>query len=387
MISVGMEDLKVKLTGREKSSLIFEGVVTVVLLILLNLAIIVIIQNIIQSNPGVNNGIFMIKQSLRIGPFHAQIWSYERILIALFVVIDIWVVWWRLQRRYHLYQMNHIIRELHYIAQGHLDHRIPFRLKGNEQHVITSVNALVDSVVQSMDDERKIEKSKDELITNVSHDLRTPLTSIIGYLGLIEDKQYRSEEDILKYTHIAYEKAKQMKNLVEDLFEYTKVQQHGAPVNIMRIDLNQLLEQLTASFELEGQHRGIEISSQVTPNPLMIEADPEKLGRVFSNLVSNAFKYGNGASYIKITAHQEGQMVKVRVANDGTPISPEAQKHLFERFYRAEASRSRATGGTGLGLAIVKSIVDLHHGNVKVTSDENETAFIVTLPLKQHNIG
>ncbi len=372
-----------KLTGREKSSLILEGVVTVVLLVLLNMAIIMIIQDVIQGNPGVTNGIFMIKQSLRLGPFQTQIWSYQRIIIALFVVIDAWVVWWRLRRRYHLYQMNHIIGELHYIAQGHLDHRIPFRLKGSEQHVISSVNALVDSAVKSMDDERKIEKSKDELITNVSHDLRTPLTSIIGYLGLIEDKQYQSEEDILKYTHTAYEKAKQMKNLVEDLFEYTKVQQHGAPVNIMRIDLNQLLEQLIASFELEGQHRGIEISSKVVPNPLMIEADPEKLGRVFNNLVANAFKYGNGASYIRVDARQRADQVEVTVANDGTPIPAQSLDHLFERFYRAEASRSRATGGTGLGLAIVKSIVDLHHGTVTVTSDENETAFVVTLPIKQ----
>ncbi len=373
-----------KLTGREKSSLIFEGIVTVVLLILLNLAIITIAQDIVESNPGITSGIFMIKQSLRIGPMQAQIWSYQRIIIGFLIIIDIWVVWWRLRRRYHLYQMNHIIGELHYIAQGHLDHRIPFKLKGNEQHVITSVNALVDSAVQSMDDERKIEKSKDELITNVSHDLRTPLTSIIGYLGLIEDKQYRSEEDILKYTHTAYEKAKQMKNLVEDLFEYTKVQQHGAPVNIMKIDLNQLLEQLTASFELEAQHRGIEITSHVEPDPLMLEADPEKLGRVFSNLVSNAFKYGNGASYIKIDARQRGTEVVVKVSNDGTPIPAESIDHLFERFYRAEASRSRATGGTGLGLAIVKSIVDLHHGTVKAESNEEQTSFIVTLPLKQH---
>lgn len=372
-----------KLTGREKSSLILEGVVTVILLLLLNMAIIVIVQDAIQSNPGVTNGIFMIKQSLKIGPLQAQIWSYQRILIVFLVIIDVWVVWWRLRRRYHLYQMDHIIAELHYIAQGHLDHRIPFRLKGNQQHVIASVNALVDSAVRSMDDERKIEKSKDELITNVSHDLRTPLTSIIGYLGLIEDKQYRSEEDILKYTHTAYEKAKQMKTLVDDLFEYTKVQQHGAPVNIMKIDLNQLIEQLTASFELEAQHRGIEITSSVIPNPLMIEADPEKLGRIFNNLVSNAFKYGNGASYIRIDARQENDMVVVKVANDGTPIPEKALDHLFERFYRAEASRSRATGGTGLGLAIVKSIVDLHHGSVKVTSNEDETAFVVTLPLKQ----
>lgn len=376
-----------KLTGREKSSLIFEGVITVILLILLNMAVLTIIQDVIQSNPGVTSGIFMIKQSLKIGPMQAQIWSYQRVLIIFLVLIDVWVVWWRLRRRYHLYLMNHIIGELHYIAQGHLDHRIPFRLKGSEQHVITSVNALVDSAVQSMDDERKIEKSKDELITNVSHDLRTPLTSIIGYLGLIEDKQYQNEEDILKYTHIAYEKAKQMKNLVDDLFEYTKVQQHGAPVNIMRVDLNQLLEQLTASFALEADRRGIEISSKVVPNPLMIEADPEKLGRVFNNLVANAFKYGNGASYIRIIAHQEQDKVVVKVANDGTPIPEKAQSHLFERFYRAEASRSRATGGTGLGLAIVKSIVDLHHGQVTVSSDADETAFIVTLPLKQEQIN
>lgn len=376
-----------KLTGREKSSLIFEGVITVILLILLNMAVLTIIQDVIQSNPGVTSGIFMIKQSLKIGPMQAQIWSYQRVLIIFLVLIDVWVVWWRLRRRYHLYLMNHIIGELHYIAQGHLDHRIPFRLKGSEQHVITSVNALVDSAVQSMDDERKIEKSKDELITNVSHDLRTPLTSIIGYLGLIEDKQYQNEEDILKYTHIAYEKAKQMKNLVDDLFEYTKVQQHGAPVNIIWVDLNQLLEQLTASFALEADRRGIKISSKVVPNPLMIEADPEKLGRVFNNLVANAFKYGNGASYIRITAHQKQDKVVVKVANDGTPIPEKAQSHLFERFYRAEASRSRATGGTGLGLAIVKSIVDLHHGQVTVSSDADETAFIVTLPLKQEQIN
>lgn len=372
-----------KLTGREKSALFFEGVVTVALLILINVAVIGIIQGVIQSNPGLASGIFIIKQSLWFGPYHTQIWSYQRIVIGLLVLLDGWVVWWRLKRRYHQYQMDHIIAELHYIAQGHLDHRIPFRLKGSEQHVITSVNALVDSAVQSMNDERQIEKSKDELITNVSHDLRTPLTSIIGYLRLIEDKQYHSEEDIVKYSHIAYEKAKQMKTLVDDLFEYTKVQQHGAPVNMMTVDLSQLLEQVSASFELEGQKRGIEVSSATQPTPLLVDADPEKLGRVFSNLVANALKYGNGASYIKIDARQVGASVVIEVANDGTQIPPASLGHLFERFYRVESSRSKDTGGTGLGLAIVKSIVDLHHGEVEVTSTPQVTTFTVILPLHQ----
>lgn len=372
-----------KLTGREKSSLFFEGLLTIILLGLINIALITIIQTMIQSNPGVQSGIFIIKQSLVIGPFHAQIWSYQRIVMALLVLIDIGVLWWRLLRRYHLYQLDHIIGELHYIAQGHLEHRIPFRVNGNQQHVITSVNALVDTITQAMQEERASEKSKDELITNVSHDLRTPLTSIIGYLGLIEDHQYQSEEDIVKYSHIAYDKAKQMKNLVEDLFEYTKVQQHGAPVNLMTVDLGQLLEQVGASFELEADKKGIAINVSCEPTPLSITADPEKLGRLFSNLIANALKYGHGASYIHLTAKQLGEKVVITVADDGEKIPAESVKHLFERFYRVESSRNKATGGTGLGLAIVQSIVELHHGSVTARSDDQETAFVVTLPVKQ----
>lgn len=372
-----------KLTGREKSSLFFEGLLTIILLGLINIALITIIQTMIQSNPGVQSGIFIIKQSLVIGPFHAQIWSYQRIVMVLLVLIDIGVLWWRLLRRYHLYQLDHIIGELHYIAQGHLEHRIPFRVNGNQQHVITSVNALVDTITQAMQEERASEKSKDELITNVSHDLRTPLTSIIGYLGLIEDHQYQSEEDIVKYSHIAYDKAKQMKNLVEDLFEYTKVQQHGAPVNLMTIDLGQLLEQVGASFELEADKKGMAINVTCEPSPLSITADPEKLGRLFSNLVANALKYGHGASYIHLTAKQLGEKVVITVADDGEKIPAESVKHLFERFYRVESSRNKATGGTGLGLAIVQSIVELHHGSVTARSDDQETAFVVTLPVKQ----
>lgn len=372
-----------KLTGREKSSLFFEGLLTIILLGLINIALITIIQTMIQSNPGVQSGIFIIKQSLVIGPFHAQIWSYQRIVMALLVLIDIGVLWWRLLRRYHLYQLDHIIGELHYIAQGHLEHRIPFRVNGNQQHVITSVNALVDTITQAMQEERASEKSKDELITNVSHDLRTPLTSIIGYLGLIEDHQYQSEEDIVKYSHIAYDKAKQMKNLVEDLFEYTKVQQHGAPVNLMTVDLGQLLEQVGASFELEADKKGMAINVSCEPTPLSITADPEKLGRLFSNLVANALKYGHGASYIHLTAKQLGEKVVITVADDGEKIPAESVKHLFERFYRVESSRNKATGGTGLGLAIVQSIVELHHGSITARSDDQETAFVVTLPVKQ----
>ncbi len=119
-------------------------------------------------------------------------WRFRNFIIPFFFLLDIGVLYWRLIRRYRQMQLRHIISELHYIANGNYDHLIPFELSGDLSRVVTSINGLVDSTVAAIEDERKIEKSKDELITHVSHDIRTPLTTRIGYLGLIEDGQYHS---------------------------------------------------------------------------------------------------------------------------------------------------------------------------------------------------
>ena len=372
-----------KLTTREKSALFMEGVVTVILLLMINLALLVMISQAIESNPGLRDGIFIIKRSVVFGPNHFQLWSWENVFISFLGLADILVVWWRLIRRYRQMQLHHIIDELHYIASGHFDHRVPFRVTGDVQRVVDSVNALVDSVIHSMDEERAIEKSKDELITNVSHDIRTPLTSIIGYLGLIEDKQYHSQADLLKYTHTAFLKSKQMKSLVEDLFEYTKVRQTDTPLSLTNIDLAAMLEQLAASFELEAQKKGMTIGASSTPSVLMMEADPEKLVRIFNNLVANALKYGDGGKQINLIAKQiNDNELEVRVTNDGPKIPKESLSMIFERFYQVEESRSKETGGTGLGLAIAQSIVALHGGYIYVESDDDLTSFVIHLPVK-----
>lgn len=374
---------RMKLTTREKSALFMEGVVTVILLLMINLALLVMISQAIESNPGLRDGIFIIKRSVVFGPNHFQLWSWENVFISFLGLADILVVWWRLIRRYRQMQLHHIIDELHYIASGHFDHRVPFRVTGDVQRVVDSVNALVDSVIHSMDEERAIEKSKDELITNVSHDIRTPLTSIIGYLGLIEDKQYHSQADLLKYTHTAFLKSKQMKSLVEDLFEYTKVRQTDTPLSLTNIDLAAMLEQLAASFELEAQKKGMTIGASSTPSVLMMEADPEKLVRIFNNLVANALKYGDGGKQINLIAKQiNDNELEVRVTNDGPKIPKESLSMIFERFYRVEESRSKETGGTGLGLAIAQSIVALHGGYIYVESDDDLTSFVIHLPVK-----
>ncbi len=379
--------MKFHITGREKSELLGEGILTIILLILLNMSLYVILNQLLVSNPDLASGIFLIKTSLDFKYAHIQLWSWGWIFIILMAVVDVIVVYWRLVRRYHQMQLRHIINELHYIADGHFNHRIPFQLKGQMQRVVASVNALVDSTIKAMEDEREIERSKDELITNVSHDIRTPLTSIIGYLGLIEDKQYRSKEDILKYTHTAYLKSKQMKSLVDDLFEYTKVRQTDAPLQVQSLELNAMLEQIGASFELEANKKGMEINTILPDSPVKIEADPEKLARVFNNLITNALKYGSDGKniYLQLTKVDEKE-IEIRISNDGEPIPEKSLRQVFDRFYRVESSRSKETGGTGLGLAIAQSIIELHHGYIYVESNKNLTSFIMRLPIKHDNI-
>lgn len=375
-----MKKERVKLTGAEKSELFVEGIVTIILLLLLNLSIIILIHLAILQDESLVNGIYFLKKSMTfVGGRH--VWSWQNIFIIIMAVGDLAVLYWRLIRRYHQMQLRHVISELHYIANGHFDHRINFRVRPELQRVVDSINSLVDSTVNSINEERAIEKSKDELITNVSHDIRTPLTSIIGYLGLLKTG-ISSKEDQQKYVDIAYTKAEQMKSLADDLFEYTTLKSTSTKLNLNELHIYSMLEQVAAGFELEAEKKGIDIEIEARPKNLTIQADAEKLVRVYNNLISNAFKYGTGATKIKLVANLVNKSeVELRVENNGEPIPVSAQKKIFDRFYRVETSRNTKTGGTGLGLSITKSVVDLHHGTIRCQSDENWTSFIIRLPL------
>jgi len=372
---------RITLTSREISELFAEGIITIILLLLINVSIIVLFSSIINSSPSLNDAIFESRNSF-VRNFNSTIFlSGKSILLPLFLLLDAFILSWRIIRRYRQMQLRHIISELHYIAEGNYDHRIPFELRGDLNRVVSSINGLVDSTVAAIEEERRIEQSKDELITNVSHDIRTPLTSIIGYLGLIEDQQYHSKEDLLKYTHIAYVKAKQMKSLVEDLFEYTKVRQPDTPISTTTFDMVQLLEQLAIEFELEASRKSVEIQVQSDCPQILMTGDTDKLVRVFNNLITNALKYGKNATLIMITIEKIGTEVVVSVKNNGKMIPKHALDALFNRFYRVEESRSQETGGSGLGLAIAQSIIALHGGYIYAKSNQQWTSFIIHLPL------
>ncbi|WEV38897.1 HAMP domain-containing sensor histidine kinase [Lactobacillus sp. ESL0680] len=379
-----MKKERVKLTAAEKSELFAEGVITVVLLLLLNLSIIILVNLTILRDKNLINGIYFLKETITIyGGRH--LWSWQHTFLLLMGAGDLLVLYWRLIRRYHQMQLRHVISELHYIAQGHFDHCISFKVKTDLQKVIDSINSLVDSTVTAINEEKAIEQSKDELISNVSHDIRTPLTSIIGYLGLLKTG-VSDPADQQKYLDIAYTKAEQMKSLAHDLLEYTTLKSTTTKLNLSPLHIFSMLEQVAAGFEFEAQNKNIEFQIEVRPKDLTIQADPEKLVRVYNNLIANALKYGTGASQIKLIANLvNDNEVELRVENNGAKIPQASLKKIFERFYRVETSRNTQTGGTGLGLSITKSIVDLHHGKIRCESNDNWTSFIIQLPLDLKN--
>lgn len=377
---------RITLTSKEVSELIAEGIVTVILLLLLNVAIMVLFSQMLNNSPDLSDAIYRSKNIFANNLGSDIFWSGRNFVIPFFIVIDALIIFWRLIRRYRQMQLRHIINELHYIANGNYDYRIPFELRGDLSKVVDSINGLVDSTVAAIEDEREIEKSKDELITNVSHDIRTPLTSIIGYLGLIEDGQYQNPDELLKYTSIAYNKAKQMKSLVEDLFEYSKVRQPSVPVNTVSFDMVQLLEQLAADFELEAKKKNIQILVETQEPQLIMDGDTEKLVRVFNNLITNAFKYGTDADKILIEIEKTKNEAVVTVRNNGKEIPREALDQLFDRFYRVDESRSQEISGTGLGLAIAQNIINLHGGYIYAQSNKEWTSFIIHLPLYKNQV-
>lgn len=367
---------KLKITKRERVELIAEGFITLAVVFLLYLGMLFVFSYLLDRPMLFGDTQRTLRETWQLD--RNTVLFYRHIFTGLTVIFGAVFIGWRLMRRYNQLLLYHVLDELYYIAQGNLDYRIPFQLSGDMNKVVQSINKLVESTAQAMAEERRIEQSKDELVTSVSHDLRTPLTSLIGYLGLVDANQYQTEAERQRYTRIAYNKANQLKHMVDDLFEYTTVRQANSPLQKKLLSVEPFLEQIAADYELEAGKQQLTIQVSVQPNPLVVSCDPEKMARVFDNLLGNAIKYGKGGTCIWLSAQEQASGVVLRVVNDGPAIPEEALAHVFERFYRADYARP--SGGSGLGLAIAQSIVERHGGRIFVESQPQKTQFVIELP-------
>ncbi len=323
-------------------------------------------------------------------------WEQEGIVgILLCVLLGILVFsasFLFLQHKSMVY-MGKISAAVQNISQGDLNTSIEVVGDDEFSAMAANLNKMVGDIRELMDRERESEKTKNELITNIAHDLRTPLTSIIGYLELLSgEKGEALPRDMeRKYIGIAYVKAKRLENLIEDLFGFTKMTYGKVAMKVAPVDIIKLLEQLLEEFYPSFADKNLvyELKSNVAGQ--VITADGNLLARLFDNLINNAIKYGAEGKRILVRVHATEEIVTVSVTNYGYVIPEEDIPLLFNKFYRVEQSRSLATGGTGLGLAIAKNIVDMHGGTIQASSGLSGTTFTVKLKvnfdLNKENFG
>ncbi|MCU6709640.1 ATP-binding protein [Paenibacillus sp. J5C_2022] len=271
------------------------------------------------------------------------------------------------------------------VADGQLglEYQIAVRKRSPFGLLAANVNRLSQRLSLALEEERRAEQTKNELITNVSHDLRTPLTSVLGYLALIEQDRYRDEVELRHYTAIAYEKSQRLHVLINDLFEYTRMRHDSVAIKMEVINLVEFLGQLLVQYHLPLQEAGLEAKLDSRETAVAVQADTSLLLRVFENLLSNAMVYGKDGKFIQLAVRREqgNGMAVVEVINYGDPIPALDLPHIFDRFYRGDKSRTQWSGGSGLGLAISKNIVEKHGGTIEAFSNAIETKFVVALPL------
>lgn len=230
------------------------------------------------------------------------------------------------------------------------------------------------------------EKRKNDLVLFLAHDLKTPLTSVVAYLTMLDSHPDMPVEERAKYTHISLEKAIRLGELINEFFDITKFNLQNMELEPVELNLTMMLEQIADELYGVLQEKKLTCEVEVQEN-LEVYGDPDKLARVFDNLLRNAIAYCYEGTTIRIEAHEKRRDVEIIFTNEGKKIPGSKLQTIFERFYRLDNSRSTETGGAGLGLAIAKEIVELHHGRIIAKSNESYTRFIVTLPSRDKQEG
>ena len=283
-----------------------------------------------------------------------------------------------------------IDRGIEEFSEGNFDIKFEVRNEDELSNMARNLNRTTGEINRILAKERNEEKSRKEFITSIAHDLRTPLTSVIGYLQLVMSKaaESRKNEELLikneEYVRVAYDKAIRLQGLIEDLFSFTKTDSTELRLHLEEIDIVKLMEQLADECYPSLQDAGLSLEFRKSAEVMKIEADGELMARAVANLLTNGIKYGKDGKKLIIELYQENEKsdLHIRIINYGRLIPKKDIEHIFDKFYRVEDSRSAETGGTGLGLAITQNIVSLHGGDIEVKSDVYGTVFEIILPVK-----
>lgn len=239
-------------------------------------------------------------------------------------------------------------------------------------------------VLHDITDIRRLEKMRSEFVANVSHELKTPITSVKGFAETLLSGDVPDEATAKQFMQIIYDESERLNRLITDLLELSKIEKQAMPLNITEVNLNEIIGNSTQTISKFARDKNITLHLPSDENPIYVEADEDRLGQIVLNLVANAVNYTSDNGDIYIDAEERSSKVVLTVRDTGMGIPEEALDRLFERFYRVDKARSRHSGGTGLGLAIVKHLVESHEGKIYVKSVEGVgSTFTVELPKTQ----
>ena len=297
---------------------------------------------------------------------------------TLMAAVILLLLWNRLLRRFSQYfrQLDRRLDRL--LAEGAAaKEELPQELAFMDEKLDRIQGALAARQRAALESEQR----KNDLVVYLAHDLKTPLTSVVGYLSLLDEAADMPLEQRAKYTRVALDKAYRLEELINQFFDITRFNLQQVVLERRPVRLDVALAQIADEFYPILARQGKWARVEAEPG-LSVSADPDKLARVFNNLFKNAAAYGYENTAVQVQARRQGERAVVSVSNQGPRIPPRQLELIFEKFYRMDAARSTNAGGAGLGLAIAKQIVELHGGSISAQSDEQATVFTVSLPLE-----
>ncbi|MQR94309.1 sensor histidine kinase [Fictibacillus phosphorivorans] len=356
---------------RIKISLLVKLLAAVAVSFLVSTVVMIIISQIILH-------VFNL-QYLTIEDIGATTYNVIVFLIFTFIIFSFIVTFLALIRNKILY-IKRITESINEIANGKLG--LTIEMEGNDElsKLAEDVNSMSKELSSKFEYERQLEIAKNELITNISHDLRSPLTSIIGYLDLLRKGNYSGENQLKEYHDTTYSKSKQLEALINELFEYTRLTSPDVKLDIKDVDMTGLLEQLIGEYVPIFEKEDLTVVKKIPEDEVLTSIDIEKMVRVFDNLFMNAIKYSTKPSIVKATFDIQSNYAEFRLSNQTERPEVQDINQLFERFLVGDKARSEREG-TGLGLAISKRIVELHGGHIRAEYMDGWLTIIIKLPI------
>jgi len=353
---------------RNLKSIVRTRIIITNLLVAIGLAVILGLSNIIYHQFAFNGSelIFQIAQLIK-----NNIFSLFIVVLSVNTIIVVWTYWKK--------SLGYISVMADAGSQLITDDNELIQLPDELKAVENQMNQVKQEAIRNARLAKEAEQRKNDLIVYLAHDLKTPLTSVIGYLTLLRDEQQISDELRNKYLSISLDKAERLEDLINEFFEITRFNLSQLTLEPSKVNLTRMLEQIVYEFKPALATKNMKCSLQVAPD-IEIRCDVNKMERVFDNLIRNALNYGFENSTIEITTKQRPDGLSICFSNPGNTIPKEKLNRIFDQFYRLDSSRATKTGGAGLGLAIAKEIIELHKGTIHASSGYEKINFEIYLP-------